>query len=370
METAPIADRITGRRGTVSLLVGIAWRTPFIILWVALTGWCTTAIALAPRGPDAVTWSLASLFAFACVQVALGPLPGWWRTRGARWATLVLMWAAVLAWFWFVPAPADADWQADVRETPEFHFHGDQLTVSGIRNFRYRTSDTDFDEVWVERTYDMTRLRTVDLFFSFWGPKLICHNFVSFGFERADGTMEQLVVSIEARKRRGQEYSALGGLFRQFPLIYVWADERDVVRVRTDFRGETVRRYRVEGRPENLRILLERFAIESSELAHAPRWYNAVTQSCGIDILRTAWGQRIPLIPSAKLLFNGTWERDAWDEGRMGEGLRFEEALQRADITADARAADIRDFSRAIRQREVTMRMAPPAAPAASSPTR
>jgi hypothetical protein len=369
METAPNVDRITGRRGTVSLLVGIAWRTPFIILWLALTGWCATAIALAPRGPDAVTWSLASLFAFACVQVTLGPLPGWWRTRGARWATLVAMWAAVIGWFWFVPAPADADWQPDVRESPTFHFHGDELTVSGIRNFRYRTSDTDFEEVWTERTYDMTRLRTVDLFFSFWGPKLICHNFVSFGFERTDGAMEQVVVSIEARKRRGQEYSAIGGLFRQFPLIYVWADERDVVRVRTDFRGETVRRYRVEGRPENLRILLERFAIESSELAHAPRWYNAVTQSCGIDILRTAWGQRIPLIPSAKLLFNGTWERDAWDEGRMGEGLRFEEALQRADITADARAADIRDFSRAIRQREVTMRMAPPAAPAASSPT-
>jgi hypothetical protein len=175
--------------------------------------------------------------------------------------------------------------------------------------------------------------------------------------------MEQLVVSIEARKRRGQEYSALGGLFRQFPLIYVWADERDVVRVRTDFRGETVRRYRVEGRPENLRILLERFAIESSELAHAPRWYNAVTQSCGIDILRTAWGQRIPLIPSPKLLLNGTWERDAWEEDRMGAGLAFEDALQQADITADARAADIREFSRAIRKRDVTMRMAPPAAP-------
>ncbi|NBQ13168.1 MAG: hypothetical protein EBU31_00800, partial [Proteobacteria bacterium] len=190
METAPNVDRITGRRSTVSILVGITWRTPFIILWLALTGWCSMAIALAPRGPDAVTWSLASLFAFACMQVALGPLPGWWRTRGARWATLVLLWAAVLAWFWFVPAPADADWQPDVRETPAFHFHGDQLTVSGIRNFRYRTSDTDFEEVWVERTYDMSRLRTVDLFFSFWGPKLICHNFVSFGFERADGTME------------------------------------------------------------------------------------------------------------------------------------------------------------------------------------
>ena len=88
-----------------------------------------------------------------------------------------------------------------------------------------------------------------------------------------------------------------------------------------------------------------------------------------MDILRTAWGQRIPLIPSPKLLLNGTWERDAWEEGRMGEGLGFEDALQRADITADARAADIREFSRAIRQRDMTMRMAPPAAPAASSPT-
>ena len=329
--------------------------------WIAVTGWCSVAIALAPSGPNAVTWSFAAGFALLCLSAASGPVPRPLRSRPARAAALVAAWGAVVAWFLFVPAPADSDWQPDVAEIASFEIDGDLVTVSGIRNFRYRSSDTDFEPAWAERTYDLRRLRTLDLFFSFWGPKLICHNFVSFGFERDDGTHEQLAVSIEVRKRHGQEYSAIGGLFRQFPLAYVWADERDVVRVRTNFRGERVRRYRVLARQENVRILFERYMADTMELERSPRWYNAITQNCGIDILRTAWGGGVPLFPSPALLLNGTWEERAWDEGHLFPQVSLEETVRAADITDDAKAAAMRDFGQAIRRRATEIRMGAPA---------
>ena len=329
--------------------------------WIAITGWCSVAIALAPSGPNAVTWSFAAGFALLCLSAASGPVPRPLRSRPARAAALVAAWGAVVAWFLFVPAPADSDWQPDVAEIASFEIDGDLVTVSGIRNFRYRSSDTDFEPAWAERTYDLRRLRTLDLFFSFWGPKLICHNFVSFGFERDDGTHEQLAVSIEVRKRHGQEYSAIGGLFRQFPLAYVWADERDVVRVRTNFRGERVRRYRVLARQENVRILFERYMADTMELERSPRWYNAITQNCGIDILRTAWGGSVPLFPSPALLLNGTWEERAWDEGHLFPQGSLQETLRAADITDDAKAAAMRDFGQAIRRRATEIRMGAPA---------
>jgi len=336
---------------------GVAWRTPLGVVWFILTAWCTLAMGYGPLGPSAVTWSMGSAFALACLALAAGPMPRSARPRGVRWTLLMVLWASAMTWFWFVPAPADADWQPDVQETVTFAVSGNDVTVSGIRNFRYRSSDTDCEHIWVERTYDLTQLRTVDLFFSFWGPLRICHNFVSFGFQQADGTMKYLAVSIEARKRVGQAYSAVGGMFRQYTLIYVWADERDVVRVRTNFRGETIRRYRIECTPENARILFERFALQSIDVNHHPRWYNAITQSCGVDILRTALGQRIPLFPSPRLLLNGTWEEQAWRDGWMDSSTSLKALQQQADITADAKAAGMDDFSQAIRKRDVVIQV-------------
>lgn len=338
----------------------LAYRILGGIAWVLLTGWCAMAVAFAPSGPNPATWSLAAGLAVLCLLAALGPMPRALRARPARTAVLATAWGGVIAWFLLLPAPAVAEWQPDVAEIASFEIDGDLVTVGGIRNFRYRTSDADFEPVWAERTYDLRRLRTVDLFFSFWGPKLFCHNFVSFGFERDDGTHEQVAVSIEVRKRRGQEYSAVGGLFRQFPLAYVWADERDVVRVRTNFRGERVHRYRVLARPENVRILFERYMADTMELERSPRWYNAVTQNCGIDILRTAWGGGVPLFPSPALLLNGTWEERAWRDGCLFPEGTLEETLRAADITEDAKAAGLRDFGQSIRRRGTEIRMRPP----------
>lgn len=345
---AATASSVAGRpRGPIRRLfrgIGVALCA---VVTLAVTGWCALAITYAPIGPSAWTGAVAALFVLAV---------GWtlWRGRfGARaWFGVCLGWSGVLVWFLFLPAPAQGDWLPECSIAPEVAVVGDQVTVRSVRDFDWR-SETEFDARWEDRTYDVSKLRTADFFLSFWGPKLICHTFVSFGFERPDRTIEHVAVSIEVRKRLGQDYSAVGGMFRQFPLIYIWADEADIVRVRTNFRGEHVYRYRLRMAPERMREVFLRYATVTEHLRQDPRWYNAATSSCGVDILRTAWGHRVPWFPSFKQMFNGLWEQEAYDEGALDNRVPFDELRARAEITQEAKAATRADFSKAIRARTV-----------------
>ena len=341
------------------------------LLATAIVGsWCACAVAYAPSGPSAAT--VAAAGGLACVLGTAMVMARRARSARHRWiarTAMVVAWSAVIGWFLLVPPPGDADWLPECAEAPTVEWGEGTVTVRGIRDFGYRTSDTDVAPEWVDRTFELDRIRTADLFFSSWGPKLICHTFVSFGFERPDGGMEHVAVSIEVRKREGQSYSAVGGLFRQFTLIYVWAAERDVVGVRAKFRGEDLRRYRLAMPPEEVRVLFERYAIETEALARRPRWYNAVTQSCGVDILRTAWGDRMPLFPPLRMLLNGTWEERAWEDGRLDRTRSFAAVRAEADITADARDAPPDEgFGAAIRRRDVVMGVRAPGPNAGVSP--
>jgi hypothetical protein len=332
--------------------------------------WSVLALGYAPSGPSAATVAVAG--GLTCVLVTAMVMARRARSARRRWiarTAMVAACAAVIGWFLVVPPPADADWLPECAEAPTVEWGEGTVTVRGIRDFGYRTSDTDAEPRWVDRTFELDRIRTADLIFSSWGPKLICHTFVSFGFERPDGGMEHVAVSIEVRKRKGQSYSAIGGMFRQFTLIYVWATERDVVGVRAKFRGEDLRRYRLAMPPEEVRVLFERYAIETEALARHPRWYNAVTQSCGVDIMRTAWGDRMPLFPPLRMLLNGTWEERAWEDGRLDRTRSFEAVRAEANITADARDAPPDEgFGAAIRRRDVVMEVRAPGPTAGGSP--
>lgn len=340
-----------------------------VIASAAISLWCIAAVTWAPLGPSWRTASAALALGVLCVgAMVAGRRAARARTRWIARLALAAAWGATGAWFVLVPPPAEADWLPECARAPTVHWGGGSINIRGIRDFDYRTSDTDAEPRWIDRAFELDRVRTIDLFFSSWGPTLICHTFVSFGFERADGGMEHIAVSIEVRKRRGQSYSAIGGMFRQFTLAYVWATERDVVGVRAKFRGEDLRRYRLAMPPEEVRVLFERYAIETETLARSPRWYNAVTQSCGVDILRTAWGDRMPLFPPLRMLLNGTWEERAWEEGRLDRTRSFEAVRAEADITADARAAGADDFGAAIRRRDVVMGVRGPEPTAAASP--
>ena len=110
------------------------------------------------------------------------------------------------------------------RNPPTAEIQGNQLTVRNVRNFDYRT-ETDFTPRWETRTYDLSKLRGLDLYVIYWGSPSIAHTILSWEFD--DG--QHLAVSIETRKETGESYSAVRGFFRQYELYYVLADERDVV---------------------------------------------------------------------------------------------------------------------------------------------
>ena len=189
-----------------------------------------------------LAWSFAALG-----LVTVGAL----AVRRARRPALVVFAAALglVLVAWSSPTPSnDRDWQPEVAVLPYATINGDLVTVHNIRNFDYRT-ETDFTPAYYDRTFDLRRLDRVDLVAVYWMGPAIAHIFLSFGFGD-----EHLPISIEVRKTRTKEYSTVAGFFRQYELFYVVGDERDVIRVRTNYRKsppEDVYMFRVVGPIEN-----------------------------------------------------------------------------------------------------------------------
>ena len=167
--------------------------------------------------------------------------------------------------------------------TPYATIKGDSITIHNVRNFAYRT-ETDFTPRWETRTYDLSKLDSVDLIAVYWAGKAIAHIMVSFGFAGKD----YLAVSIETRKEKGESYSTLARFFRQYELYYVVADERDVVGVRTTYRQpqEDVYIYRVKGPLKTCAAGVSRLSQgHERELHERPSYYNTLTTNCTTSIL-------------------------------------------------------------------------------------
>ena len=303
--------------------------------------WGALAIGFdGPRSrPLAVLLAVGLLTAVAYLLATVRPF-----RRACLWALAPC--AAVGCWWSSIPARNDRDWQPDVARTPTAEKRGSGVTVRDIRHFDYRP-ETDFTERWETRTYDLDRLVGLDLFVSYWGPTLYAHTILSWQFEDAP----PLAVSIETRKEKGESYSAVRGFFRQFELVYVVADERDVVRLRTSFRGEQVFLYRLATSREAARALLEQYLEEANVLARQPAWYNAFTENCTTAI----WRNVRALAPESpfdwRLLANGYVDRMLYERGEVDTSLPFGELRARSDVTERAKACpDREDFSRCLRE--------------------
>ena len=75
----------------------------------------------------------------------------------------------------------------------------------------------------------------MDLFLCYWGSRWIAHTIASWEFEGG----EHLAISIEVRRKKHDVYSPVQAFFRRFEVHYVAADERDVIRLRTNCRGRS-----------------------------------------------------------------------------------------------------------------------------------
>lgn len=321
-----------------------ALRVPGVIalggVLLLLTLWAAAALYFDLR----VSWLRAPLAAayVAAVLAAWVRLKGKWLKVGVTVGGVVL----VLAWWLALQPSNDRDWQPDVAVLAYAGIDGNRVTVHNIRNCEYRT-EADFDVRYHDKTYDLDKIRSADLFMVYWGSPLIAHTMVSFGFEGGD----YLCFSIETRKEKGEGYSAVKGLFRQFELVYVAADERDLVRLRTNFRqGEEVYLFRLNGSPQQVRVLFLDYLERLNGLRRRPEWYSALTHNCTTAIrTQRAASDRAPW--DWRMLANGRGDELLYERGAIATNLPLAELKERGHINVRARAADKSDdFSRLIRQ--------------------
>jgi hypothetical protein len=313
------------------------------LFWAALIGfsaWCIPAISWSNL--PVLLRPVAILLVLGLEGLILRKLPAGWK----RTASIGGLAALVIALWSCIPASNDRDWQPDVSRLATAEISGSRVTVHNIRNCDYR-SDTDFDVRYEDRTYDLDRIRTLDLYVVYWAGPSICHTMLSFGFD--DG--RTLCLSVEARKEKGEGYSAVKAFFRQFELIYILADERDLIRLRTNFRGEQVYLYRLRTDPAEVRGVFLDTMSRINELQAQPEWYNALTHNCTSNLRdRTAPYARKRLW-SWKFVLNGYIDGLAYERGALDQSLPFEELKRRSLINEKAKAAGSDDrFSARIRE--------------------
>jgi hypothetical protein len=296
---------------------------------------------LAPARPPWLHTGLAIL-------VPVGALAALVLVRPRRWAVVGIAVAFVMilvAWL-AIPASNTRDWQPDVATLPYAEIRGDRVTVHNVRNADYR-SETDYTVRLEDRELDLSRLRSLDLFLVYWGSPLIAHTIMSWGFEGG----QYLAVSIETRKEKGEEYSALRGFFRQYELTFVVADERDVVRLRTNFRGEDVYVYQLDVPPADARTLLLKYLRAVNDLREHPQWYNALTDNCTTAIRRLAGSDSRRSWWSWKLFLNGHLDELAYDIGAIDRSLPFPVLKAKSRVNDRAKAANADpQFSARIRE--------------------
>ena len=311
------------------------------IILLLLTAWCSAAIWFDGPTNRVLAALLAGLYPLLVLTLLVKVRP----MRRALVASLVLF-VMLLGW-WFSLAPSNSrDWQRDVAQLPSADIQGDKITIRNVRNFNYR-SETDFTEHWETRSYDLSKLRGLDLHVIYWGSPNIAHTILSWEFE--DG--QHLAVSIETRKEVGERYSAVAGFFRQYELYYVVADERDVVGLRTNYRHEDVYLYRLRTPPVRARALLLDYLKAVNRLAAQAKWYNALSDNCTTTIRMHA-GDVITGIPlDWRWLANGYLDELLYEMGIVNRDLPFAELKKRSYINPIAQGvAPGGDFSGMIRK--------------------
>ena len=321
----------------------VRWLGALVVL--ALTGWGTLALAIVGPGGDKGRLVLAAIYGAAGFAALLALLLGRWMRSALPVFAVALV--AIGVWWSGIKPSNERDWQPEVARLAYATIDGDLVTVHNIRNFDYRT-ETDFTPGYYDRTYDLKKLDSGDLIAVYWMGPAIAHLFLSFGFGD-----DHLAISIEARKEKGEGYSSAKGFFRQYELYYVVADERDVVRVRTNYRKdppEDVYVFPLRAPRENIRRIFLEYMRKLNGLREHPEFYNTLTTNCTTAILMNTRVNRESLPLSWKVIVSGYAPAYIYDSGRMDRSLPFEELQRRSRVNAAGQAADqAPDFSRRIR---------------------
>ena len=243
---------------------------------------------------------------------------------------------------------SDRQWVPQQAVMPRADIRGDSVYVNHVRNFSY-TAEEVFTPAYDDRRYDLNKLETVWFivtpFSKQWrGP---AHTFVSFGF--ADS--QYVGISVEARREPGETYGPFTGLFRQFELIYVIGDERDLIGSRAVYGGYDVYVYPIRASRERIRALFLEMLARSNALATRPEFYNTLTNNCTSNVVDHV-NHIVPhAVPHGiKTILPGYADEVAYSLGLIDNSLSLDEARRRFRVNDQARRfVATPDFSRRIR---------------------
>jgi len=326
------------RRRLTVLGIGILCLVVAVMtVWGTLFLWFSNIESEIVRGAMAGAFAIGTILLFARVKL---------RRRALLAFAAVF---AVLATSYFsIPPSHDRDWAPEFAVLPEATVNGNLVEIRNIRNFEYRT-ETDFTPRYYDKTFDLDQLQGVDLVTVTWGSPAIAHIMTSFEF--ADG--QHLACSIEMRKERNEAGSMLSSMFRKFELIYIMADERDVIRLRTHYREprEKVRIYRTRIPVVDQRKLFLSYIDKVNELARTPEWYNAIEDNCTTGVLERTHAYHGRGHYNWKVLFSGYVDEYAYELGVIDTGKPFAELRELSLVNPRAERADnANDFSVRIRK--------------------
>jgi hypothetical protein len=314
---------------------------------LALGGWAAMALLVAGSDTGALRQALAfGVAALTCAAAAAWVLG---RARFPASTAFVAAIAATLLWYHGLRASNDRIWPADVARTPWAEIDGDRITLHEVRNFTWR-SEADFTPAWETRSVSVADLEAVDLIASYWMGDAIAHVMVSFVF----GHAPPVLVSIEARKEAGEPYSTLLGFFRRYELVYIVANERDAIGVRTNVRAdppEDVYLYRLTAPKEAARRLFLEYVRQINLLHQQAEFYYTATTNCTTMVLINNRVNGPVSLLNWKILLSGYLPELVYERGRLDQALSFPDLRRRSRVNDAARTAglDAPDFSTRIR---------------------
>jgi hypothetical protein len=314
-----------------------------------MLGWLVLACMVCWAGMAIFYSNLpAGMRPFAATLFAVGSLAAFVMVRPHHRSVLgfLAVFGLLLAWWLNIPPSNDRDWQPDVAVLPSATIDGDLVTIRNIRNADYRT-EKDYTVRHYDASFDLKKLQSIDNYLVYFGSPAIAHTMMSFGF----GDGRYVCFSIETRKRKGQEYSSVKGFFKQYEITYVVADERDVVRLRTNYRHEDVYLFRLMASSEMMRKVFLDYLKEVNRLREHPEWYNALTNNCTANVR----GHTAPYNPLKKwdwrIIANGYVDGFMYEQGVLDRSLPLVQLKERSHINDKAIAiGDAADFSLRIRE--------------------
>ena len=327
------------RRGFLSKSLSWLIRGIWFVCRVLLITWAVLAIFYSNLPFTGLRLALAISFAALAIWLL-------WKARRPHASLLFIgLFLGVVAWWAFIPPSHDRPWRPEVAVMPRATINGDRVHITGVRNFEYR-SLSDFTPHYEERDLQLSHLTGLDFFVSYWSEGPVGHTFLSFIFDNAP----PLSISIETRPEVGEGFDPIASLFKQFELIYVVGDEHDIVRVRTNYRKETVYLYHLNSTPDAVRRLFMIYLNRINELADRPEFYHLLSNSCTINIIRYANAAGRAGRFDIRHLLNGLIDSYLYHSGRVNTTLDFDELRRRSLINGVAEAADnAPDFSERIR---------------------